>query len=213
MTTRNSILLAAAAMAGLAASASGQIVNSSHDFSSYSWSGGEICKPCHTPHFANVDQPRLWNHALTNATYTMHEGGTGTAAVDFDQVSRMCMSCHDGTVALDSFGGRTGTNFIPGGARIGTDLRDDHPIGSEAEYPPNPQPVWWAGSFRPANASHSVVNGSNSLALKSWVNPTGDTRYVVSCETCHNVHNKGNNGHLLAISNASSAVCLTCHIK
>jgi len=196
------------ALAGFAGTANAQITNSDHDFSSYSWSGGEICKPCHTPHFANYDAGKLWNHALTNATYTLHDGSTGTAAADLDKVSRLCMSCHDGTVALDSFGGTTGSNYIPGSALIGTELRDDHPIGSKAIYP-----TTTSTSFNPQNASHQIPGTWGSLRLYPWVDPTNTTQYVVGCKTCHDPHNSGNYGHMLRFSNASSHVCLTCHIK
>ncbi len=200
--------LAAAALLGLAGAANGQITNSRHDFSSYSWSGGEICKPCHTPHFGNPSAGALWNHALTTATYTMFEGEPGTAEANLDSSSRLCMSCHDGTVALDSFGGTTGTNFIPGTAKIGTDLQDDHPLGSDAIYP-----TATSTSFNPQDANHRVVSTWGSLSLRAWVDPTGATQYVVGCRTCHDPHNRGNFGHMLKFSNASSHLCLTCHIK
>lgn len=211
-TTRTSLLLTATATLGLFASAaSGQITNSAHDFSTFAWSGGEICKPCHTPHFAaisNADAP-LWNHALTTATYTMFGGGTGTAEADFDGRSRLCLSCHDGTVALDSFGGVTsGTNFIPGHALMGTDLSNDHPIGSVAVYPTTA-----STKFNPQDAAHKVIFNGKSLTLRQWFDTGGAERYVVGCTTCHTVHNNGNFGHLLRFSNAGSQLCLTCHIK
>ncbi len=102
------LMVGTLALVAAAGVAQAQITNSDHDFSSYAWSGGEICRPCHTPHFANPEAGALWNHALTNATYTLFDGSAGTIA-DFDRVSRLCMSCHDGTVALDSFGGQRGT--------------------------------------------------------------------------------------------------------
>jgi len=196
-----------AAIALLAGKANAQITNSAHDFSSYSWSGGEICKPCHTPHFANVAAGRLWNHTLSTATYTLFDGTTGTSA-DLERESRLCLSCHDGTVALDSFGGRTGTNFVPGWANLGTDLSNDHPIGKTAVYPTTA-----STRFNAQNASHKVVSAWGTLSLKSWVDSTGATQYVVGCRTCHNVHNAGNFDHMLNFSNASSHLCLTCHIK
>jgi hypothetical protein len=199
--------LAVAALVGLTGTVNAQITNSAHDFSSYAWSGGEICKPCHTPHFANVAAGRLWNHALTTATYTMHEG-PGTAVANLDRTSRLCMSCHDGTVALDSFGGTTGTNFVPGSANIGTDLTDDHPIGSDAIYP-----TATSTSFNPQNTSHQVPGTWGTLRLREWIDPTGTPQYVVGCRTCHDPHNRGNYGHMLQFSNASSHLCLTCHIK
>jgi predicted CXXCH cytochrome family protein len=200
--------LGAATLVGLAGVANAQISVSDHNFSSYSWSGGEICKPCHTPHFANYSAGKLWNHELTSASYTLHDGSTGTAAADLDKVSRLCMSCHDGTVALDSFGGTTGTNYVPDSANIGTELRDDHPIGSKAVYP-----TATSTSFNPQNASHQIPGTWGTLRLYAWTDPTNTTQYVVGCKTCHDPHNAGNYGHMLRFSNASSHVCLTCHIK
>ncbi len=199
-------LVGLTAVAGLALTASAQIVGSEHDFSSYAWSQGEICKPCHTPHFAMAGLPRLWNHELTTANYTMH-AGAGTAVDDFDVQSRLCLSCHDGTVALDSFGGQTGTSFIPPGANLGTDFTDDHPVGSDAEYPPEPKPSWWDGAFVDASTLPRAVS------LREWTNPSGDVRDVVSCVTCHEPHNDGGYDHLLSTTNSASALCLTCHLK
>lgn len=206
MRTSN-LLLGAAVVALAGTGAMGQISLSRHNFSSYGWSGGEICKPCHTPHFSNTTVGFLWNHALTDATYTMHEG-TGTAAANIDSRSRMCLGCHDGTVALDSFGGTTGTNFIGPLGNIGTDLTNDHPIGSDAIYPTTP-----STSYNPQDANHRVGTAPNQLRLRSWINPSGTEQFVVGCSTCHTVHNTGNFGHMLRFSNSSSQLCLTCHIK
>jgi predicted CXXCH cytochrome family protein len=208
MKTYTTLGLGAAALLGLAASTNAQssgIVNTGHNFSSAAWSDGEICKPCHTPHFAMAGQPRLWNHELTTATYQMHEG-PGTAEDDFDFASRMCLSCHDGTVALDSFGGQTGNSFITPNKNLGTDLTDDHPVGADGQYPPTPQPSWWAGSFKPESSLPST------LRLKTWTDSGGVDHKVVGCTTCHNAHGKGYDD-LLTMSNAASALCLGCHIK
>lgn len=208
--TRNSAIFmgfAAATVGLITATSSAQIVGSAHDFSSMAWSQGQICLPCHTPHNALAGSPRLWNHELTVATYTMHEG-SGTAVDDLDYKSRMCLSCHDGTVALDSFSHQTGGSFIGGSDKLGTDLTNDHPVGSDAKYPPIPQPVWWSGAFK------SAASLPSALKLADWVDVAGgNTAYkVVGCGTCHNPHNKGF-PHLLTMSNTASAVCLSCHIK
>ena len=195
----------------LAASANAQIRGSGHDFSGNSWSDHEICKPCHTPHFANAEAGALWNHALTNATYTLFEGDPGTVA-DFDRNSRLCMSCHDGTVAIDSFGGSTsGTEFIDAGARTGTDLRDDHPIGREAVYP-----TATSTRFNPQDANHQIpgpTGTTSKLRLQSYTPAGGTEQFVVGCSTCHQVHNAGNFEPMLRFSNDGSALCLACHIK
>jgi hypothetical protein len=110
--------------------AGAQITGSAHDFSGQGWGTIEICQPCHTPHNASIALPVvLWNHEVTAATYTLYTSPTMNATTGQpDGVSRACLSCHDGTVALDSFGGATGTNFIGGDANFGTDLSNDHPV-------------------------------------------------------------------------------------
>ncbi|MEK6704032.1 MAG: cytochrome c3 family protein [Planctomycetota bacterium] len=203
----STLLVGMLGLAGLGGVAQAQITNSAHDFSSYAWSGFEICKPCHTPHFANTAAGRLWNHTLSTANYTLFGGVAGTSA-DLDRESRLCLSCHDGTVALDSFGGRTGSSYIPGSALIGTDLSNDHPIGNEAIYP-----TVSSTRFNPQDANHQVVGPWGTLRLKSWTDAAGATQYVVGCRTCHNVHNAGDFDHMLNFSNTSSHLCLTCHIK
>ncbi len=203
-------ILGALALAGLAASsANGQIVNSAHNFSTTGWAGGEICKPCHTPHFANSSAGALWNHALSTATYTLFDGTTGNST-NFDSVSRLCLGCHDGTVALDAFGGSAGTStlIIGATANLGTNFSNDHPIGSVAVYP-----TTTVSYFNPQNSNHQVVSAAGTLSLYPWVNTSGATQYVVGCRTCHDPHNKGNYGHMLKFSNASSQLCLTCHVK
>jgi len=180
-------VLAAVAMAG--ASAQGQISLSRHNFSSYGWSRGEICLPCHTPHKANVDVGFLWNHALTEATYQMHEG-TGTAIQNIDSRSRMCMSCHDGTVALDSFGGTTGTNFIGPAGNIGTDLEDDHPIGSDAVYPlsgtssgpPTPPAAAWARAASNSASAPGTTTARSATSLDAA--PATPSTTTATSPTC-----------------------------
>lgn len=113
--------------------ARGGIVGSKHDFTAQGWSGGQLCMVCHTPHHADtsVTGAPLWNHQTTMATYTLYSSPTldSKPTQPTHYGSKLCLSCHDGTVALDSFGGKTGTTFISGNAKIGTDLRGTHPIG------------------------------------------------------------------------------------
>lgn len=121
----------------------------------------EICVFCHTPHGSDTSAPvPLWNKRLTTgAAYTTYDtlqlpSLDGTIA-PVGSISLACLSCHDGTqamdniinapgsggVAIDGGGvdgrayGWTGTTvnaagrLSSGAAVIGTDLSNDHPVG------------------------------------------------------------------------------------
>ena len=204
--------LSAVTMGCLAVVALGDIVGSSHDFSPFGWSQGEICLPCHVPHkamqltggqFEVGETTPLWNHEVTTATYTIYDGTTGVPTHDaLDNRSILCMSCHDGTVALDSFGGNIGNQEIGPGGLIGTDLSDDHPVGATAIYPDVPwfnDPANWEDDPHGFSLQDMDVNGT--------------IERVVGCTTCHEPHNRESNEHMLWVTNSGSALCLTCHLK
>ena len=194
--------------------AMGQITGSAHDFSGDAWSGGEICIVCHTPHNADttVSGSPLWNHEVTaTAAFTVYSSITMDAGPlgQPDGDSKLCLSCHDGTVAVDSFGGTTGAVNIStfdndgtqtaGYANIGTVLSNDHPISFAYQ--------------------DSIDNGDAELNPTTTTVTGGTIASVmlkggnVECSSCHDAHNTGNNGNLLIMSNAASALCLTCHKK
>ena len=201
-----------AAVGCLAVVSSGDIVGSAHDFSDEGWSDGQICKPCHTPHNAMVlsggqfdvgETTPLWNHELTVASYTVYDGRTLTTHEALDSRSILCMSCHDGTVALDSFGGNTGVQYITGDENLGTDLRGDHPVGATGIYPDvyddMADPATWEDDPNGFHLQNMDVDGS--------------IERVVSCSTCHEPHKRGNFEYMLWKNNSGSALCLTCHLK
>lgn len=218
----------AAVVAGAALIANSTVAGiqgSKHDFSSSGWSTNqygtnatakvEICRPCHVPHKAQATTIPLWNHAnSTNASYTLYSSATFNASNSIAQpagVSKACLSCHDGSTALDSFGGGTGSSFIPASARVGYggDLTKDHPIGFEYTvalatadgelYNPTTQN---SGLGAQIDDDMLFDNGSGS-------------KTKLECGSCHDVHNTKSaaNSKLLLIANNSSALCLTCHNK
>src|SRR5690606_21340263 len=103
------MVAAAVAIMGLTQTAQSGIQGSAHDFSAID-DQQRICIFCHTPHNADttvVDAP-LWNHAVTNKTFQLYNSPTFDAVPGQPQgASRLCLSCHDGTVAVDSYGGQT----------------------------------------------------------------------------------------------------------
>ena len=182
------------------------IVGSAHDFSGQSWNTTtEICVVCHTPHNAvtSVASAPLWNHAVTNATFTPYSSGTLNAVVGQpDGSSKLCLSCHDGTVALENFGGVTnGTQFITGAALVGTNLSNDHPVSFtyDATLAAND-----GGLFNPTTTQSGLGGTITNTML---------TAGKMQCSSCHDVHNGAGIAGLLLKTNASSALCLTCHDK
>ena len=184
----------------------GQISGTLHDFSTDTWNpGGEICIVCHTPHNAMTSVPTapLWNHDVTSQTFTVYSSPTLTAT-DVGQPSgssKLCLSCHDGTVALDSFGGATGTNYLTGTALMGIDLSNDHPISFTYD---TSLATTDGGLWDPATALSGLGDTIANDLLRSG---------EMECSSCHDVHNKYGNLSLLVMPNTASALCLTCHDK
>jgi predicted CXXCH cytochrome family protein len=185
------------------------IAGSAHDFSGDTWNAsGEICIVCHTPHNADgtvADAP-LWNKELTTATFIPYSGYDLQATVGQPaSSSKLCLSCHDGTVAIDNFGGATGgTNFVTGNDLLGTDLSNDHPIS----FTYDPALATADGGLYDPTTTTSGLGGMISQDMLS-----GAGSDQVQCSSCHDVHNAANLGFLLVKSNAASALCLTCHNK
>lgn len=117
----------------------------------------EICVFCHTPHGANASAAvPLWNRNIDPTGYeTYDQLGTTTLDASIEpigSVSVACLSCHDGTQAMDTLINEPGSGVqVPGfrnGAwsgqarpaqgrigrpavitNLGKDLTNDHPIG------------------------------------------------------------------------------------
>jgi predicted CXXCH cytochrome family protein len=184
----------------------GQITGSAHDFSGAAWNATtELCIVCHTPHNANltVTTAPLWNHSVTAvAAYTLYSSSTLNAVPGQPgNESRLCLSCHDGTVALENFGGfTTGTNMIAGSANVGTALNNDHPISF----------VYDAAL---ATADGGLYNPATALSgLGGTINADMLFTGRMECASCHDVHDDIH-GMFLRVDNTGSALCLTCHDK
>lgn len=202
-----------------------------------SYSNAEICVFCHTPHAAywvaggpnENDEAPLWNHnGFTTSTFNMYYSSTmdanmvGGTRMNVPQTSNLvgypshaCLSCHDGTMAvnalLNNAGSGVGTdpamvngiNTIPptSPSYMGTDLQNDHPI-----------------NFYYDAALYAADNGLNNPAnppISNWLYNS-----TVQCSSCHSVHGTPDATFpgnvvpmLLKISNANSALCTTCHNK
>src|SRR5581483_9911945 len=113
--------------------------------------------------------------------------------------SALCLSCHDGTIALGLVHNRpteiqmeNGVTKLTGHANLGTDLSDDHPI-----------------SFT-YDTSLVTANGQ----LKDPSSLTGkvklDHNKQLQCTSCHDPHDD-QFGKFLVQNNYGSALCTSCH--
>jgi len=182
------------------------IVNSKHDLSARgpgpirAVTESEVCVFCHTPHNAAPQTP-LWNRENPRVYYRIYESSTTDARIDQPSgPSKMCLSCHDGSMALGSVLSRPQTHPIvmtartikPGTSDLTNDLSDDHPIG-----------------FR---YDRALFNRDPQLRPRELVTrdlPMGP-HAEVHCTTCHDPHDN-ELGDFLRISDRMSAICVTCH--
>lgn len=183
----------------------------------------EVCRPCHTPHNVITNQDYLWNRAAPTGTYTLYNVAhpyTNYAANygGIDSGSKLCLSCHDGSIAVDNYGGATtGTIKVLAAYQVGAsgNLRNDHPVG--LSYPGlsadgktwTPQP----GYQNPTAVTFSADGNGTAKGVQLIYLPSG--QWGVGCHSCHDSHNTYDQtqGRFLRTSMKYSFLCLKCHDK
>lgn len=198
-----SILLFAAMLCPVPLNAQTSVVNTVHNLSS-SGPGtvktdleNRVCVFCHTPHNSKPKTP-LWNKDFNETKiYTTYESTTFTLGIAPPPggPSRLCLSCHDGTIALGQLKSlaNAGEGPLPFNTSnyalsiIGENISDDHPV-----------------SFSYSASSNPEMNPSPPSDLIFYQND------VIHCTTCHDAHDD-TNGMFLRINNRESQLCITCH--
>lgn len=159
-----------------------------------------VCVFCHAAHSGAANAP-LWNRYDSGAQYSVYKSTTIKATIGQPTgSSKLCLSCHDGTVALGMVRSRKesirfagGITAMPkGDSNIGTDLADDHPISFRYDK----ELCRLNSNLRDPNE----LDGPVSLE-------GGNT---VQCSSCHNAHDDAF-GNFLVMDNYASALCLQCH--
>ncbi len=186
------------------------VVNSPHDLSARSphriraVNEDQVCVFCHAPHNAAPQTP-LWNRENPETYYRIYESSTTDARIDQPYgASKMCLSCHDGSLALGNVLSRpvsqpivmTARTMPPGpygeDADLTNDLSDDHPI-----------------SFRYDRQLSNVDHQIRPPEVVTQDLPLGVHREV-QCTTCHDPHNN-ELGDFLNVTDEYSAICVACH--
>lgn len=240
MTFRKTVLTATALVFLAPLGASATIVGSRHDLSAGMGSGfshtpaaytnyGQVCVYCHTPHDANQQNGGgaiLWNKPLSTATYTLYSSPTAKLTpgqpAPGQSSSALCLSCHDGTIAVDTIVNPPNTTYVQGTThrRMSKDATADSCGGChDASGVSAPAAVRAAFLGTNLTAQHPINmlydNTVNTgLASATTVTAAGLKLFSgkVECASCHDPHLVAN-GAFLRKTNTGSTLCLTCHTK
>jgi hypothetical protein len=183
----------------------------------------QLCVFCHTPHGASTAAKPLWNRKVADEGYTQSYVLYDSTTLDAKQVqgslqqpggsSKLCLSCHDGTVAIGNVNvlngikptsnpttnstiATTGGPNMPVGSgaatgftrNLGTDLTNDHPIS--ISY--NDTLANRDGELRTPSTNTTLIGvrtPTNKPKLKlEKTGAAGANLEQVQCATCHDPH-------------------------
>lgn len=171
----------------------------------------DICVFCHTPHASNISESTpLWNRQLSQATYNLYSSGSMDAIQSQPNgSSKLCLSCHDGTIAIGAVNVLNGSftdqnpatenimmNINGGGIvmpsgegintgftrNLGLDLSNDHPISFD--YDSNLATT--DGELRDPSQETHIADRSLTAVV-----PLENGQ--VQCTSCHDPHIRSTN--------------------
>lgn len=183
-------------------------------------SESQVCVFCHTPHAAeNIPKvggtpgAPLWNRKLSSATYTPYsstsiEASAAEMSAAPGGSSKLCLSCHDGTMGIDKVnvlngasnpsipmkigGTSTSPAYMPSGSgattgytrNLGANLSNDHPIS----FTYNNSLAVADGELRTPAAQNTPggVVMNRGIGMAKPVLPLENNQ--LQCMTCHDPH-------------------------
>ena len=163
----------------------------------------DSCSYCHAPHSGL--NTGLWNQKLTTQTYTMYTSNTEkNVAVQpvLGSDSNMCLSCHDGTVAVGStvaYGQVTMRGSMNTLDVFSSKMQASHPFSLVTPLKDNVHLV----ATLAANGKTADTTGGVKLINNS-----------VECTSCHNPHVQAKDlvsQNFLVKDGSSGQLCLSCH--
>jgi predicted CXXCH cytochrome family protein len=169
-------------------------------------SGSIGCTFCHAPHSGLGGVTPLWNQELSKAQYnpyastTYHQ--TGNTQPPLGVTSSLCLSCHDGTVAVGqsaAYGKIQTTGNWANGDSFGQNLSSSHPFSL----------------VTPIKDTASLV--ASLVSQGKTADPTGKVKLVngnVECTSCHDPHVQGIDKiaqQFLVRDSSNGQMCLACH--
>jgi predicted CXXCH cytochrome family protein len=164
------------------------------------------CTFCHAPHSGLGGVTPLWNQALSAQTYTPYTSTTykqtGNAQPILGVTSSLCLSCHDGTVAVGQtavYGKVPVSGTMNNLDVLTTNLSGSHPFSLQL-------PIKDAPDLAASLASSGTT-----------ADPTGAVKLVngnIECTSCHNPHAQGIDviaQKFLVRDSSNGQMCLACH--
>jgi hypothetical protein len=201
-----------AASAG-AAQRSGSVFSSKHNLSISgpgdikSNSETRVCIFCHSSHTTSSEGP-LWNHKTTApGSFKTYERTTmNSRAEQPNGATKLCLSCHDGTIAVGAIKGLSqpvsmanvsADGSLPSSRRshLGSDLTGSHPVSVKFKQ--------------------STAVADDHLRWPP-LDPAGDVKLdgngYVQCTACHDPHNDSKSERYPFWNKTSfDEVCAVCH--
>lgn len=156
-----------------------------------------LCVFCHTPHNANPTRA-LWNREFSGVSYTLYQSRSLKSTVEQPTGdSRLCLSCHDGLLAMSNIRLPATNNYtlgtVTGSASLGTDLSDDHPVS-----------LRYDSSLA---ASQGELADPQNLAPEIHLDQNQD----LQCSACHDPH-ESTHPDFLRMDNQFGDLCIACHV-
>lgn len=187
----------------------------------------ETCVYCHVPHLSGSGvNGTLFNRVLPQDNYKPYSGPSGTMDATPNRpsgVSLVCLSCHDGTIAVDSIVNTPNTSWAPSANHqkmspgstpdeCGMCHRPNGPAGAhDATVKYLTQDL---RDDHPISISYLEALTATPREFRDpfSIAPLRLFNDRVECPTCHDVHNP-QYFPFLRKPNDGSDLCLTCHIK
>lgn len=198
---------------------------------------GEVCVYCHTPHHADQTQGPLWNRPAYTTSYTLYESPTlHSQPGQPGKASLLCLSCHDGTIAVDTVLNLPGSGLQFDWYNPNWGIPAYHSFMKEDTIQFHGDNTCYTchGGSAPSGINlepaliGTTLNDEHPIAIA--YPPAGTAGFFpapsggkfpngvslvdgkVECISCHDVHDPTHSPFLIT-SNDRSALCLTCHDK
>ena len=164
------------------------------------------CTFCHAPHSGLGGVTPLWNQTLSTQTYTPYTSTTykqaGNTQPALGVTSSLCLSCHDGTVAVGqtaAYGKIPVTGTMNNMDVLTTNLSGSHPFSLVLPIKDSPNlaaSLVAQGVTKDTTGAVKLVNGN------------------IECTSCHNPHVQGIDPvaqNFLVRDSSNGQMCLACH--